>query len=150
MGKLQSDLFKNDPKLEACAVENSAHIHMKKNSVGEHVGKIQTAVIRIDPSLKISAAELNTKTYGQTTADAVQAYKRQRSIINFSYQQSADGIVGIMTILRLDTELKDGQSKLIGKDLAVVDAPMAQGLVRNALNALGQFVLRIDPFRVVR
>jgi hypothetical protein len=138
MGKLQSDLFKGDLKLEACAVDNSAHIQMKKNFVGEHVGKIQTALLRIDPSLKISAGELNTKTYGQTTADAVQAYKRARSIINFTYQDSADNIVGIMTILRLDKELKDGQSKLVAKDLALADAPMGQSLVRNALTALSQ------------
>lgn len=78
MGKLESDLFKNDPKLEACAADNSAHIHMKKNFVGEHVGKIQTALIRIDPSLKISAAELNTKTYRPSTADAVRQDKRAR------------------------------------------------------------------------
>lgn len=133
---LQSELFKGDPKLEACAVKDSAHISKRDNSVGEHVGKIQTALIRIDPTLKIDPGELEAKSYGPSTAAAVLAYKRERGIINFSYQNSADDIVGKMTIARLDRELKDSQSRLVGKDLAVVDKPMAEGLIRNALNAL--------------
>src|SRR5262245_52879932 len=110
---LQSNLFKGDPKLEACAVKDSAHIWRKENFVGEHVGKIQTALIRIDPTLKIEPSELEAKTYGTSTAAAVLAYKRARSIINISYQNSADDIVGKMTIARLDKELQESQSRLV-------------------------------------
>jgi peptidoglycan hydrolase-like protein with peptidoglycan-binding domain len=133
---LQSELFKGDPKLEACAVNDAAHISQKENFVGEHVAKIQTALIRLDPTVKIDPGELSAKTYGPSTAAAVLAFKRARSIINFSYQTQADNIVGKMTIARLDRELKDSQSRLVAKDLAAVDKPMAEGLVRNALNAL--------------
>ena len=44
-------------------------------------------------------------TYGPATAAAVLAYKRKRSIINTSYQKTADNIVGIMTIQSMDREL---------------------------------------------
>lgn len=37
---LKSDLFKGDPKLEACALHDSAHI--SPGMSGEQVGKIQT------------------------------------------------------------------------------------------------------------
>ncbi len=133
---LQSNLFKGDPKLEACAVKDSAHISKRENFVGEHVGKIQTALIRLDPTLKIDPNELATKTYGPSTADAVLAFKRARSIINVSYQTEADNIVGKMTIVKLDKEMQGNQSRLIAKDLAAFDKPSAEGLVRNALSAL--------------
>jgi len=133
---LRSNLFKGDPKLEACLVNDAAHISQKVNNIGEHVGKIQTALIRIDPTLKIDSSELDGKTYGGSTAAAVKQYKRARSIINFSYQNTADDIVGKMTIARLDSDLTDSQSRLVGKDLAAADKPMAEGLVRNALGAL--------------
>lgn len=133
---LRSGLFKGDPKLEACLVDNTAHISKKKNFVGVHVEKIHTALIRLDPTLKIEPSELAAKTYGPSTAAAVLAYKRSKSIINFSYQTSADDIVGRMTIDRLDRDMADSQSRLVAKDLASVDKPMAEGLVRNALSAL--------------
>ncbi len=133
---LRSELFKGDPKLEACLVDNTAHISTKKNFVGAHVEKIHTALIRIDPTLRIEPSELAAKTYGPSTAAAVLAYKRSKSIINFSYQTAADDIVGRMTIDRLDRDMADSQSRLVAKDLATVDKPTAEGLVRNALNAL--------------
>jgi hypothetical protein len=144
MGVLVSDLFKDNGQLQACSVDNAAHISQKDHSVGDHVGKIQTALIRIDPTLRIEQTELTARQYGLTTAAAVKAYKRVRSLINFSYQNAADDIVGIMTIIRLDKEVKDGQTRLIGKDLALLDAPLAQGLVRNALNALREIERDID------
>ena len=138
MGVLTSDLLKDNPQLQDCSIKNSAHISQKDNKTGAHVTKIQTALIRIDPTLKIAQSEIDSATYGDTTAKAVQKYKEDRSIINFTYQNSADDVVGIMTIRRLDAEVKDGQTKLVAKDLAVADAPMGQSLVRNALAAIRQ------------
>ena len=99
---LQSKLFQGDPKLEAAAVSNPAHII--PGSVGDHVGKIQQALIELDGAT-IAADELADKSYGPSTADAVLAYKKKRKIINRSYQTQADNIVGIMTIAVLDKEM---------------------------------------------
>ena len=43
--------------------------------------------------------------YGPSTADVVLAYKRKRNIINYSYQTTADNIVGKMTMAALDKEM---------------------------------------------
>ena len=138
MGVLTSDLLKDNSQLQDCSIKNSAHISQKDNKTGAHVTKIQTALIRIDATLKIAQSEIDSATYGDTTAKAVKKYKEDRSIINFGYQNSADDIVGIMTIKRIDAELKDGQTKLVGKDLAQIDVATGQALVRNALAALRQ------------
>ncbi len=95
---LRSQLFKDDPKLEAAATSDPAHI--KQGDSGEHVRKIQTALIQLDGA-KIAA----DGQYGPATAAAVLAYKRKRNIINTSYQTQADNIVGKMTMASLDDEL---------------------------------------------
>lgn len=102
MNRLQSRLFSGDPKLEAAAGSNPAHI--VPGAMGPHVAKIQQALISIDDAL-IDFMELKAKRYGQSTASAVLTYKRKRSIINRSYQTQADNIVGIMTIAALDKEM---------------------------------------------
>ena len=56
---LQSQLFKGDKALEACAVQDSAHIQL--GAVGQHVGKIQTALSVLD-RLDIDAGELAAAT----------------------------------------------------------------------------------------
>lgn len=99
---LKSKLFKNDPKLEACAVSNPAHI--TKGAIGDHVAKIQTALIRLNGAV-MDGAEMRSKRYGNSTAGAVLKYKQQRDIINRSYQARADDIVGIMTIAKMDSEM---------------------------------------------
>jgi hypothetical protein len=110
----RSQLFSNpfDAALEKCATRNDGHVSTKDNRVGPHVHKIQQALLRIaaqDPKLRgkvtISAGEINTQTYGDSTARAVLIYKQDRKIINFSYQTRADDIVGIMTISQLDDEI---------------------------------------------
>ena len=53
----------------------------------------------------ITGDEVPTQTYGPSTADAVLEYKSARDIINRTYQTTADNIVGIMTINRMDTEI---------------------------------------------
>ena len=95
---LQSQLFRGDPKLEAAAVSNPAHI--VPVAAGEHVRKIQLALIQLDGV----AIDPDGK-YGPATAAAVLAYKRKRNIINRTYQTQADNIVGKMTMAALDREM---------------------------------------------
>jgi hypothetical protein len=71
---------------------------------GDHVTLIQGALLMLD-NAQVSSDEEEQQLYGPNTAGAVLAYKRKRQIINFSYQTSADDIVGKMTIQSLDTEM---------------------------------------------
>ena len=66
--------------------------------------KIQMALILLD-DLRIDSDELTAKRYGPSTAAAVLAFKKERNIINRSYQTQADDIVGKMTIAELDKEI---------------------------------------------
>jgi peptidoglycan hydrolase-like protein with peptidoglycan-binding domain len=95
---LQSQLFQGDAKLEAAAVSDPAHI--MQGAKGEHVAKIQQALIQLD-----GASITPDGDFGPATAAAVLAYKQKRSIINLSYQTQADDIVGKMTVVALDLEL---------------------------------------------
>jgi hypothetical protein len=97
---LKSSLFRSDSKLEACLVNDSAHVRV--GARGDHVCKIQKALLALG-SCEISQDEIVSKTYGKTTALAVLAYKKERNIVNYSYQSSADDIVGKMTIASLDS-----------------------------------------------
>jgi len=99
---LQSKLFRGDPKLEAAAVSDPAHITL--GASGPHVQKIQTALILLDDAA-ISTDEVQRTFYGTSTASAVLAYKKKRNIINRSYQSQADNIVGKMTMTSLDAEM---------------------------------------------
>ncbi len=99
---LRSRLFRGDPKLEAAAVSGPAHI--TPDAVGQHVGKIQQALIQIDAAT-IAGNELSTTSYGSTTADAVLAFKQKRDIVNRSYESTADNIVGVMTMAALDAAM---------------------------------------------
>lgn len=99
---LRSRLFRGNPSLESCLVQNPAHVLL--GAVGDHVGKIQTALAALDKA-RIDEAELSAKKYGRSTASAVLAYKKKRRIINFTYQTQADDIVGKMTIAALDFEM---------------------------------------------
>jgi hypothetical protein len=95
---LQSQLLGGDALLEAAAVSDLAHI--VPGARGEHVRKIQLALIQLD------GAPIDADgSYGPATAAAVLAYKQKRNIINFSYQSQADNIVGKMTLASLDKEL---------------------------------------------
>ncbi len=109
---LISKLFRNDPKLEACLIQDSSHI--VQGAVGDHVSKIQTALFIVDDS-SVATSELSAKSYGPSTAAAVLAFKQKRNIINRSYQTQADNIVGKMTIAALDKEMlqKENQPPLL-------------------------------------
>jgi peptidoglycan hydrolase-like protein with peptidoglycan-binding domain len=95
---LFSDLFRGDPKLEACAVQDSAHV--AQGARGEHVKKIQTALNLIDAAGLVVDGD-----YGPATARAVLIYKQKRDIVNRARQSQPDNIVGKMTIASLDKEL---------------------------------------------
>ena len=104
---LQSKLFRGDPKLEAAAVSNPAHI--LSGAIGPHVAKIQKALNILD------GANLSEDgVYGPATAAAVLRYKRKRDIINRSYQTQADDIVGIMTMAALDREMSEKEGPAEG------------------------------------
>ena len=95
---LQSQLFKDDPKLEAAAVSHPAHI--TPGARGPHVVKIQQALNEI-----LGSSLVPDGIYGQGTAAAVLQYKRERNIVNKTYQTEADNIVGIMTMAALDADM---------------------------------------------
>jgi hypothetical protein len=99
---LQSQLFAGDPKLEAAAVSDPAHI--VQGARGEHVRKIQLALIRLD-----GAAIDADGIYGPRTAAAVAAFKQRRAILNF--QGQIDDIVGKKTIAALDGEMAEKESQ---------------------------------------
>lgn len=99
---LVSNLFREDAKLQACLVQDSAHV--TQGQKGEHVGKIQSALVLLNAA-KLEAGETANQTYGPSTASAVLAYKKRRRIINTSYQTTADNIVGKMTIAAMDAEM---------------------------------------------
>jgi hypothetical protein len=99
---MQSNLFRDDKRLNACLVSHEQHVTL--GAVGEHVARIQVALMDLD-DLEITADELQTKRYGPSTAAAVLAYKRKRHIINPAYQTTEDNIVGKMTIQSLDNDM---------------------------------------------
>lgn len=104
---LQSQLFQGDPQLEAAAVSDSAHI--LPGAVGEHVRKIQLALIQLDNA----TIDADGKSGAHTSA-AVLVYKTKRNIINRTYQTQADNIVGKLTMAALDREMLDAESASAG------------------------------------
>jgi hypothetical protein len=106
---LQSNLFRDDPALQACLTNDRAHLTLGVS--GEHVAKVHFALFATD-GLAIDQDELGSKTYGPSTARAVLSYKTSRSIINRAYQSTPDNIVGKMTIASLDKDMlaKQGES----------------------------------------
>lgn len=103
---LVSNLFKDNLRLNACLTDHQAHV--TPGAVGEYVHLIQVALMDID-GLTIEAGELATQRYGTSTAAAVLAYKRKRKIVNRSYQNTEDDIVGKMTIASLDKDMASRQ-----------------------------------------
>jgi peptidoglycan hydrolase-like protein with peptidoglycan-binding domain len=102
---LQSKLFAGDPKLEAAAVSDPAHIF--QGARGEFVRKIQLALIWLDGA-DIAADGI----FGPKTAAAVLAFKQKRDIVNRSYQSQADNIVGKMTMAALDQEIVEFEKRI--------------------------------------
>jgi peptidoglycan hydrolase-like protein with peptidoglycan-binding domain len=105
---LQSKLFAGNRQLEAAAVSDPAHI--MQGAIGEHVRKIQTALITVD-----GASIAADGKFGAATAAAVLAFKRKRDIVNRSYQSQADAIVGKMTMAALDDEMAEAEKRIVIK-----------------------------------
>jgi peptidoglycan hydrolase-like protein with peptidoglycan-binding domain len=101
---LKARLFAGDQKLEAALVSDPAHI--VKGASGEHVRKIQVALIRLD-----STTIKDDGIFGARTEAAVLAFKQKRDIVNRSYQSQADGIVGKLTMAALDQEMAALESR---------------------------------------
>ena len=75
---LRSRLFSGDKKLEACLVSDAAHV--TPNARGPHVAKIHTALFIVNEA-SVASRELESQTYGSSTAAAVLTFKRERGII---------------------------------------------------------------------
>ena len=102
---LSSDLFTKparNAQLDQCEVLDSAHL--TRGLRGDAVSRVQSALVALDKAA-IDSSELRDKLYGPSTARAVLAYKTKRNIVNPAYQNTADDIVGKMTIKRLDEEM---------------------------------------------
>jgi hypothetical protein len=100
---LRSQLFRNDGRLQGCLVADRCHV--TAGSAGDYVHRIHVALMQIDQAL-IDPGELAGKRYGASTAAAVLRFKQDRDIVNRAYQTRADNIVGKMTIVALDDEMK--------------------------------------------
>jgi hypothetical protein len=110
---LKSKFFQGDPKLEACLINDAAHI--TPGASGNHVSKIQQAILSLQDGEDIDDGECTNSVYGPSTAAAVLAYKKKRKIINLSYETQADNIVGKMTIAALDDEILEMEQPPTGQ-----------------------------------
>jgi hypothetical protein len=124
---LKSRHFSGEQRLQACLVQDSAHV--KPGDRGSYVLKIQQAVVVLTGEA-IPISELQQMTYGTGTAAAVLSYKRQNAIVNYSYQTSADDIVGKMTIQALDEGMA-GFEALIAFQPPAWRGPHARSPMRN-------------------
>lgn len=111
-----------NPRLEDCLTQDSKHITM--GAIGDHVSKIQLALIRLTagPGRENLKLTVDGK-YGSATATAVKTYKSspRRNILGPG-QKTPDDIVGKLTIKSLDDEMgileeeEPPQSSLITAD----------------------------------
>jgi hypothetical protein len=106
---LRSKHFKDNQKLQICLVDHAHHV--VPGSRGEHVGLIQKALVILGAGI-ISGDEIRNQFYGNTTVRSVHVFKGPpRNIINRTYQNAPDDIVGMMTIERLDKEMFDFENR---------------------------------------
>jgi hypothetical protein len=104
---LVSRLFSDSKELAAAQADDRAHV--VPGAIGRHVGKIQAALVILDDA-DIAIGEWLAMIYGPSTTKAVLAYKQKRKIINRAYQQTADNIVGKMTITQMDKDMLVAQA----------------------------------------
>jgi hypothetical protein len=106
---LNSRLFKGDSALEKTLVSDAAHV--TPGSIGNRVWKIQAALLIIDDYVPpIALTELAAKHYGPSTTAAVVAFKTKWEIINKTYEDTVDPIVGKMTIGKLDEKVAEKEA----------------------------------------
>jgi hypothetical protein len=131
---LQSQLLRGDPKLQAAAISDPAHI--VPGARGPHVTKIQQALIQA-----AGAAIEPDGMYGPATAAAVADFKRKRQPPILNFAGAIDNIVGIKTIAALNTamlqeERGGGRLRLnFDVDVTLVD------IVVNLIGAAGSRLL---------
>jgi hypothetical protein len=99
---LKSDLFRGVPELENCLLHDRDHI--MRGAKGDYVSRIQQALDLLG-DVPIAADELAKQEFGESTENAVFAFKTKNQIINRTYQTSPDKIVGKMTLQALDDQL---------------------------------------------
>lgn len=121
---LSSKLLSLNDRLRNCEVSDPAHV--KPGDQGDFVALIQRALALID-NAAIASAETSSSFYGNSTAAAVLAYKTKRNIINRSYENQADNIVGKLTIQSLDADMLN---------LEGADEPLVMGAVRPVISRL--------------
>lgn len=114
MATLTSGLFAGDPKLEACAASDPAHV--VPGARGDHVRKIQDALDQIDKAGLAGTPEYKASLYGEKTAAAVTRFKTVRNILN--YAGRIDPIVGKKTIKALDSAVAAASGKGGGLEAA--------------------------------
>ncbi|WP_286135029.1 peptidoglycan-binding protein [Mycobacterium sp. UM_Kg1] len=100
-------------QLEDCLISDPAHIGEGLHDTGEHVRRIQIALIEVN-----GASLVVDGVYGSDTGDAVEDYKNSRGILAPGHN-TADRIVGKKTIKSLDDEVLDFENS----------TPPAAGLV---------------------
>ncbi len=139
MGVLKSDLFKDDPKLEACATKPLAHL-LIGTPPGPHIAKIHAALEKLRPGgPTILPSEKASMSYGPSTAAAVLHYKKTHvpPIINTAYQKTPDKIVGQMTITFMDADLVGAPSPRLPRDTIADQAfTESRAALRTALGHL--------------
>jgi len=96
---LRCRLFADSKELQACLISDAAHV--VPGARGDHVARIQSALVRLRV-LNAADARAEAGYYGSRTAAAVLLYKQAFQVINRKYQSRADNIVGRMTIASLD------------------------------------------------
>lgn len=99
---MQSTLFQNDRRLEACSSSDLAPI--LPDHQGDFVRKLQRALWELDKAT-ISATELAHGIYGLTTARAVRAFKQKRGIVTALGSIRVSPAVCRSTITAMDREL---------------------------------------------
>ena len=113
---LQSQLLKDDARLQACLVSDPAHV--TPGSIGDFVSLIQEALF-LTNSASIDGNELANMEYGPSTAQAVLDFKGPPRNILGPGQVTPDNIVGKLTIARLDAELLALEPPSVSFDLKV-------------------------------
>jgi hypothetical protein len=74
---LHSRLFAGHRALEACLVEDSAHLTL--GAVGDHVSKVHAALFVLD-NVSVAANELRVQKYAPSTVVAGLAFKRNATL----------------------------------------------------------------------
>ena len=124
MAVLLSDRFAGDPVLTACL--NGQH-RMLDGESGPAVGKVQQALLDAGYPLSVSGAD---QLYGAETAAAVVEFKTHRGLT------PSDGVVGVKTMLALDTLYLLTEGKRIPPDRTISDRDLVDAANIERISAL--------------